>query len=221
MRRLRTTLLLLSGAWAFVSALAAVFLYLWSRERYGRGGPIPVSQAGMLLTPMRAILHPVRESLEAFGVAPGRTVLELGPGPGYFSVEAARIVGAEGRLLCLDLQPGMLALLRGRLAEAGVTNARLVAADAQRLPLAAASVDCAFLVTVLGEVPDRVAALRELRRVLRPGGVLAFMESLGDPDYVLEATMRDLCRAVGFQQRSRDRMLLGYRMTFAVPDESR
>jgi ubiquinone/menaquinone biosynthesis C-methylase UbiE len=171
----------------------------------------------MLITPLRSLVHPVRESLESFGVAPGQTVLELGPGPGYFTIEAARIVGPDGQVLCLDLQPGMLGLLRGRLAEAGVTNAQLVVADAQRLPLADGSVSGAFLVTVLGEVPDRVAALRELRRVLRPGGVLAFMETLTDPDYMLEDTTRDLCRALGFQPRSHDRRLLGYIMTFTAP----
>ena len=176
--------------WAAVAALLALGLRFWLQERYGRGGPIPVSQAGMLITPVRALMHPVRESLASFGVAPGQTILELGPGPGYFSIEAARIAGPEGRLLCLDLQPGMLGLLRNRLAGEGVTNARLVVADAQRLPLANGAVDRAFLVTVLGEVPDRVAALGELRRVLRPGGVLSLMETLTDPDYLLEDTTR-------------------------------
>jgi len=197
-------------------ALASLYVFVWIRERYGRGGPIPVSQAGMLLHPLRGWLQPVRPVLDKFGLRPGATVLELGPGPGYFSVEAARIVGPEGRIVCLDLQPGMLQMLAGRLGEASVRNACPLAGDATRLPLAAASVDAAFLVTVLGEIPDRPQALAELRRVLKPGGVLSFSESLTDPDYVFQASLRDLCRAMGFRELSCSGERLGYTMTFAA-----
>jgi len=198
-------------------ALASLYVFVWIRERYGRGGPIPVSQAGMLLHPLRGWLQPVRPVLDKFGLRPGATVLELGPGPGYFSVEAARIVGPEGRIVCLDLQPGMLRMLAGRLGEASVRNACPLAGDARSLPLAAASVDAAFLVTVLGEIPDRPQALAELRRVLKPGGVLSFSESLTDPDYVFQASLRDLCRAMGFRELSCSGERLGYTMTFAAP----
>ncbi len=214
MSSLRRLLLSAIFAWAFVAALAVIFLRSWLRERFGRGGPIPVSQARMLLTPFRELIHPARATLEAFGIKSRDTVLELGPGPGYFTVEAARIVGSEGRVLCLDVQPGMLGILRGRLAAHDVTNAHPVAADAARLPLAGASVDAAFLVTVLGEIPDRPAALAELRRVMRPGAVLSVMETLTDPDYVLEGHARDLCRSHGFEPVHLLRQRLGYAMTF-------
>ena len=124
------------------------------------------------------------------------------------------MVGDTGRVLCLDLQPGMLDLLGPRLAQNGATNADMVVADATRLPLAEGSVDLAFLITVLGEVPDRPAALAELRRVLKPGGILAFGESLGDPDYVFQATLRDLCRIVGFEETACRRDMMGYTMSF-------
>jgi len=110
--------------------------------------------------------------LDLFGVRPGATVLELGPGNGYFSIDAGRLLGRGGRLICLDIQPPMLTDLRGRLAAAGVTNAHPVLGDAHHLPLADDSVDAAFLVTVLGEIPDRQQGLAELRRVLKPGGLL-------------------------------------------------
>ena len=213
MRALRFAVYGLIALWA----LASLYVFVWIRERYGRGGPIPVSQAGTLLHPLRGWLQPVRPVLDKFELRPGATVLELGPGPGYFSVEAARIVGPEGRIVCLDLQPGMLQMLAGRLGEASVRNACPLAGDATRLPLAAASVDAAFLVTVLGEIPDRPQALAELRRVLKPGGVLSFSESLTDPDYVFQASLRDLCRAMGFRELSCRGERLGYTMTFAAP----
>jgi len=212
-RALRFAVYGLVALWALLSLGA----FVWLRERYGRGGPIPVSQAGTLLHPLRGWLQPVRPILDKFGLERGATVLELGPGPGYFSVEAARIVGPGGRIICLDIQPGMLQMLAGRLEEASVTNAQPLAGDATRLPLADGSVDAAYLVTVLGEIPDRVQALRELQRVLKPGGVLSFSESLTDPDYVFQASLRDLCRAMGFRELSCSGERLGYTMTFAAP----
>lgn len=212
MRALRFVLYGLVALWA----LASLYVLVWIRERYGRGGPIPVSQAGMLLHPLRGWIHPLPQTLEKFRIKPGDAVLELGPGPGYFTVEAARIVGPEGRVVCVDLQPGMLQMLASLLEEASVTNADPLAGDATRLPLADVSVDAAFLVTVLGEIPDRPQALAELRRVLKPGGVLSFSESLTDPDYVFQASLRDLCRAMGFRELSCSGERLGYTMTFAA-----
>lgn len=197
--------------------LVTFFIYFWIRERYGRGGPIPVSQAGALLHPLRRWLQPVRPTVEKFRLKAGGTVLEVGPGPGYFTLEAAGVVGPSGRVVCLDVQPGMLDVLQRRLGERGVVNAHPIVGDASRLPLAGRSVDAAFLVAVLGEVPDRPAALRELRRVLKPGGVLSFTETLTDPDYVFQATLRDLCRASGFEELDRSRETTGYTMSFVAP----
>jgi len=155
--------------------------------------------------------------LEKFRLKPGDTVLELGSGVGYFSVDASRMVGAEGRLLCLDIQPSMIRALHERLEGHRVSNAHPMVGDGLNLPLADDSLDAAFLVTVLGEIPDRPKALAELRRVLKPGAVLSISEYLGDPDYQLEAAVRDLCRASGFSPLDHHRQLLGYTMRFAAP----
>jgi SAM-dependent methyltransferase len=214
MRRLVQFLLF---GWALASIGFVLGVRAWYREREGRGGPIPVGQAGMLVTPLRYRFMPPQPIVNRFGIEHGQTVLELGPGPGYFTPEVAGRIGTSGRIVCVDLQPGMLLLLRERLREQGVSNARLLAGDATRLPLANRSVDAAFLVTVLGEVPDRPAALNELRRVLKPDGRLSFVEMLGDPDYVAIDTLRDLCGAFGFTMLDHERMWYGYSMTFAAP----
>jgi SAM-dependent methyltransferase len=213
MRALRVLLVLLLAVWAFLF----VYVVRWFRERFGRGGPMPASQASKLEHPLRPLIHPQRSTLEKFGFKPGDTVLELGPGIGYFSVEASRMVGPEGRLLCLDIQPGMIGALLGRLDERNVTNAHPMVGDALSLPLADDSVDAAFLFTVLGEIPDRPRAIVELRRVLRPGGVLSISESLMDPDYQLRDSVSDLCRALGFDILDHSRQPLGYTMCFAAP----
>jgi ubiquinone/menaquinone biosynthesis C-methylase UbiE len=212
-------LFIFSVCWTLLSIVAIAFSRLWFREREGRGGPIPVSQAAGLTLPVRTLLDPVRHTLELFRLTSGQTVLEIGPGPDYFTPEAARIVGPSGRVVCVDLQPGMLALLQKRLRDRRVANAVPVAADATRLPLAERSVDAAYLVAVFGEIPDRPTALAELRRVLKPGAPLSFLETLRDSDYVYVDTMKDLCRAYGFQLVEQRRRFLGYTMTFAAPSE--
>jgi SAM-dependent methyltransferase len=204
--------------WSAVSALIAFYVLVMIRERYGRGGPIPASQAQQLLNPARRWLQPPMGTLlRLFRVRAGDTVLEIGPGPGYFTVEAGRLAGPAGRVVCVDIQPGMVSILRRRLREQHVANAHPVAGDATRLPLADGSVDVAFLVFVLGEIPDRPAALAELRRVMKPGGVLSVMEGMNDPDYQLEASVRDLCRAVGFTELDHQHQRLGYVRCFAAP----
>jgi ubiquinone/menaquinone biosynthesis C-methylase UbiE len=197
--------------------LLFVYAVEWLRERHSRRGPMPFSQANKLEHPLRPLIHPLCSTLEKFRFRPGDTLLELGPGIGYFSVEASRMVGTEGRLLCLDIQPPMIGALRGRFDERNVTNAHPVVGDALSLPLTDDSVDAAFLFTVLGEIPDRPRAVAELRRVLRPGGVLSISESLMDPDYQLQDSVRDLCRASGFEVLGHSRQPLGYTMCFTAP----
>lgn len=111
----------------------------------------------------------------------------------------------------------MIGVLRQRLEEQQVANAHPMVGDAVNLPLADSSVDVAFLVAVLGEVPDRPGAMAELRRVLRPGGVVSFMETLTDPDYMFQDSLRDLCRASGFDILDHSRQFLGYTMCFTAP----
>ncbi len=204
-------------AWGVLSALLAAGIYLWMRERYGRGGPFPAKDAASLLNPLREWMQPSAATVRGFRLKPGDTVLEIGPGPGYFTIEASKAVGMGGRIVCMDIQPGMLSALSGRLREHGVSNARLLLGDATRVPLAAASIDAAFLVTVLGEIPDRPRALAELRRVMKPGGVLSILETMTDCDYQLEDSVRDLCAAHGFTVLDHQRQRTGYLLCFAAP----
>jgi ubiquinone/menaquinone biosynthesis C-methylase UbiE len=200
---------------ALLIALAG-FITVWFSERRKRE-VLPASQAQLLLNPLRGLVMPVGKTLDRFGLSEGQTILELGPGPGYYSIEAAARVGQRGRLVCLDLQRGMLERLRERLPRGAGENVELVVGDATRLPLRAGVIDGAFLVTVLGEVPDPDAALAELTRVLKPAARVGFSESLGDPDIVFSGELRRLCRAAGWREAGFWRNPLGYTMTFLTP----
>ena len=122
--------------------------------------------------------------LDVLAPQPGERLLEIGPGTGYYSLDVAERLRPEGRLDIFDLQPEMLDHTMARAGERGVTNIDPTQGDARELPYADASFGGAFLVTVLGEIPDQGAALAELRRVLKPGGRLVVGELAGDPHYV-------------------------------------
>ena len=205
---------LLVVAWAVISAL---WLYLLA-QRYKGTRACPYAGRWILDNLPRRVIQPVRSTVDSFHVAEGQTVLELGPGSGYFSVEVARRVGQEGRLVCVDIQPKMIEALRRRLLREGVANVMPMVGNALALPLADRSVDRAFLVTVLGEVPDRPRTLAELRRVLKLGGILSVTETLPDPDYQFPDVVRDLCLASGFRLVEHRRRLLGFTMNFAADE---
>jgi len=169
--------------------------------RFGHSAPCPASLDWLVDNPVRRYyMGPV---LDRVGIRPGERVLELGPGPGTFTVEAARRLGPEGRLVAVDIQPEMIAQVEKRVREAGLANVETQVSDAYHLPLDDESVDRAFLVTVLPEIPDRQRALAELRRVLKPDGVLSITEEFLDPDYPLARTTIHWAKEAGFELAER------------------
>jgi ubiquinone/menaquinone biosynthesis C-methylase UbiE len=83
-----------------------------------------------------------------------------------------------------------------------------------RLPLRDATIDRAFLVTVLGEIPDSTAALAELRRVLAPDGMLVIDETMRESDYVRVGKLQQMCAEAGFVQIAHYRSPLGYTVCY-------
>ena len=136
---------------------------------------------------------------EALGPVDGKRVLEIGPGTGYYTLPVAQRIGGGGRLDIVDLQQEMLDLTTRRARDRGLDNVVATQGDARSLPYDDATFDAAFLVTVLGEVPDQDAALRELARVLRPGGRLIVGELFGDPHWVAPGTLRRRAEAAGLR----------------------
>ena len=150
---------------------------------------------------------------DALGDVRGRRVLEVGPGTGYYTLPVAGWVGPEGRLDIFDVQQEMLDHTMARARERGLANVQPTRGDARSLPYADASFDAAYLVTVLGEIPDQEQALRELRRVLTPDGRLVVGELWGDPHVVTAGSLRERGAAAGLQFERRVGPAFGF---FAV-----
>jgi SAM-dependent methyltransferase len=103
----------------------------------------------------------------------GDRVLDIATGSGEPALTAARAVGPAGRVVAVDMSPGMLAIARQRIDAAGLKNVELVESDAESLRLDAQSFDAALSRWGLMFMPDLDGVLRGLHRALKPGGRFA------------------------------------------------
>lgn len=126
------------------------------------------------MTDPRAVVAPyVRE---------GMTVLEPGPGMGFFTLELARLVGSNGRVIAVDVQEKMLRTLRKRARKAGLDSqidARLAPGDSMRLGDLAGSVDFTLAYAVVHEMPSSERFFQETAVASRPGAQVLLVEPAG------------------------------------------
>lgn len=167
-------------------------------RRFSGRGIYPHELAVMLLFPLRRLVLSPERLVRHLHLTPTSRVLEVGSGPGFFSIEVARAI-PHGRLELVDIQCEMLQKARRRLWQAGVQNAGYTLVNAVKLPFQSGAFDVAFLVAVLGEVHDPHACLVSIADVLRPGGVLSVVELPGDPDALTEEQLRRLTQGTGLE----------------------
>jgi len=163
--------------------------------------PAPAFIGRFLDSDVRRWVQPPGKLIERSGIEQGMTVLDLGCGSGAFTFFVARVVGERGKVYAVDIQPAMLKQLERKLAKAenqDIKNIEPKQASAYDLPFEDGSIDLVYMVTVLQEIPDRSRALREISRVLKPGGILAVTEFLPDPDYPWRSTVIKICQREGF-----------------------
>jgi ubiquinone/menaquinone biosynthesis C-methylase UbiE len=164
--------------------------------------------------------HPgiTRERLiEVLEPRPRERLLEVGPGTGYYALTVAERL-ERGRLEVYDLQKEMVDHVMRRAAERGLSNVTGWTGDAQDMLFEDNRFDGAYLTVMLGEVPDQDAALRELRRVVKPGGRVVVGEFGLDPHYVTFASLRERAERAGLELDRRAGGGFAYFARFRVPD---
>ena len=155
-------------------------LLLWSllanddpgRDRYKNpkdlDGYIAAQEA-----PDRAAWQKPDQVLDALALRPGQVVCDIGAGPGYFALRAAKRVGEKGRVFAVDVEPKILDVLRARIDKAGVRNVTPVLALPADPLLPPRSCDLVLIVDAYHHFPDRPRYLGRLAALLAPGGRLA------------------------------------------------
>jgi len=187
------------------AALATLGAALWWRKN---PSACPYGQRFWVQAP-----HPIisRERLRSvLRPEPGERVLEIGVGTGYYSLDLAEWVGPEGTLELFDIQQEFLDHVGRRAAERGLANLVHTQGDATALPYPDDSIDAVVLTTVLGEIPDPVAALREIARVLKPSGRLIVGELFGDPHFTTQSALRRQSAEAGLAWQEHSGNWFGY-----------
>jgi ubiquinone/menaquinone biosynthesis C-methylase UbiE len=181
----------------YVLLIALAFIILWQVlirlvRRFAKF-PAPAFIGSFLDSDLRKKLQPPERIVADSGIKPGMKILEVGCGSGAFTIAAARAVGSQGWVYALDIEEKMLRQLEKKLARpdnSDICNVEPINQSAYELPFNDGSLDLVFMVTVLQEIPDKQRSLKEIRRVLKPAGMLAISEWLPDPDYPLKSTTR-------------------------------
>lgn len=134
-----------------------------------------------LINPLRRYAQNPREILAPY-VHEGMTVLEPGPGMGFFTLDLARLVGATGRVVAVDVQPKMIDRLKQRLAKAGLANrvdARIAHAESMCIADLQARVDFTAAFYMVHEFPDAGKFFAEVAAASKPGARLLLAEPKG------------------------------------------
>lgn len=155
--------------------------------------------------------------IERSGIKKGMIVLEIGCGSGAFTTFVARAVGRRGKVFALDIQQQMLDQLMNKLQEprhCDINNIEPILSSACCLPFKDGSLDNVYMVSVFQEIPDKDKTLKEIRRVLKPGGILAISEFFIDPDYPFRKTTVQQGCSQGFETEAVEGNFFNYTIRF-------
>jgi ubiquinone/menaquinone biosynthesis C-methylase UbiE len=155
----------------------------------------------LLASPVRKLIHDPIKILSPF-VKNGMVAVDIGSGMGHFSIPTATLVGRDGKVICVDLQPKMLASLRKRARKAGVLERieiRHASPNSLQLGDVAGTADFVLAFAVVHEVPDQARLFSEIYAILKPGGQLLISEPNGHVTEEKFAATKAIAESNGFE----------------------
>jgi ubiquinone/menaquinone biosynthesis C-methylase UbiE len=134
-----------------------------------------VERAGALDIRIRKLFHDPQKILKHY-IVEGMTVLDTGCGPGFFTMEMAKMVGRSGKVTAADLQEGMLEIVKKKIVKSGLQNViELHKCQNDKIGLSK-EFDFILIFYMLHEVPDQTAFLKEIHSLLKSGGKVLISE---------------------------------------------
>ena len=140
--------------------------------------------------PLLPIFRNSYRLLKAAGLKPGQKVVEVGCGPGFFTIPAARIVGEEGFVYAVDVHPLAIERVKEKIEKEGIKNVGPMLANASDTGLPDRSIDLAFLFGLRYIAGGLENVIAEIHRILKPGGVLSFEKTKGSEKKLIEEVER-------------------------------
>jgi ubiquinone/menaquinone biosynthesis C-methylase UbiE len=199
-------------------ALVIIIALVWrfASRRYTL--PCPVWMKGLLDPRFSEVMSArTQKTIQRLDVRSGMNVLDAGCGPGRLTIPLADKVGSDGEVTAIDIQEGMLHEAQERAQKAHLTNIHFLRAGLGDGRLERNHYDRAVLITVLGEIPDREAALQDLFEALKPGGILLVEETIRDPHFQTRSTVTRLAGAAGFCENEFSGNFFSYTLTLKKP----
>jgi ubiquinone/menaquinone biosynthesis C-methylase UbiE len=196
---------------ALILGILASIVWRFASRRYSLPCPPWLAWFVELDNPFSATSS-AQSIIQNLDVQPDMKVMDVGCGPGRLTIPLAKAVGPDGEVTAVDIQPAMLRRAEKKAQAAHLNNIRFLQAGAGEGKLPRDTFDRAVLVTVLGEIPDREAALKEIYAALKPGGILSVSEIILDPHFQRRETVVRLANAVGLQEKK----FVGNRSAFTV-----
>ncbi|TKJ19352.1 MAG: dimethylmenaquinone methyltransferase [Promethearchaeota archaeon Loki_b32] len=185
--------LIILGSFFFI-----LFVILRIIRRYHKF-PIPGFMTRLIDNPIRRKFIQKPETVaERMHLKPGMIIIEIGPGKGSYTKALAKSILPDGKVYAIDIQQSIINRLKKRIEKEGITNIILKIDDAYNLSFEDESVDRVLMIASLPEIPDPIRVLKELKRVLKPDGMISLSEMLPDPDYPRRKTEKKWAEEAGF-----------------------
>ena len=154
----------------------------------------------LLVSPLRRLGQHPKKILATY-IKPGMTVLDVGCGMGFFSLDMAGLAGDNGKVICVDLQEKMIAALMKRAVKAGLQDRidqRICSSNSLNIDDLKEGIDFALAFAIVHEVPDAESFFKQIYSALKPNGLLLFSEPKGHVSEIKFQKSIEIAERAGF-----------------------